>query len=344
MPYHKLKRTIALLREEDERFTFAEIEEGVYFRGHNLWLLVLSMAIASIGLNINSPAAVIGAMLISPLMGPVVGLSFGLSIHNKNLVKLSLYNWVIMIITSLVASTIYFLISPFHQETSQLAAFKEATIFDCMLALFGGFAWFLGIIRKEAIKVIAGVAVATACIPPLCTAGYGIANLNWDFFFGGMYYYLINCFFIGVGTWILSIVLGYQKYYLEKVEKRNKKDILIITIISLLVLFPSILLTQKKWNAEKLKSDAEEYIDTIQKQNPELAIVNYKAEEENGEKFLDITILNDQNFIDSQKLDAADLLNKEIKLRWHYAPNSKATEINYLQQQINELKKELEKK
>ena len=147
-----------------------------------------------------------------------------------------------------------------------------------------------------------------------------------------------------MGTWILSIVLGYQKYYLEKVEKRNKKDILIITIISLLVLFPSILLTQKKWNAEKLKSDAEEYIDTIQKQNPELAIVNYKAEEENGEKFLDITILNDQNFIDSQKLDAADLLNKEIKLRWHYAPNSKATEINYLQQQINELKKELEKK
>ena len=168
--------------------------------------------------------------------------------------------------------------------------------------------------------------------------------MNWDFFFGGMYYYLINCFFIGVGTWILSIVLGYQKYYLEKVEKRNKKDILIITIISLLVLFPSILLTQKKWNAEKFKSDAEEYIDTIQKQNPELAIVNYKAEEENGEKFLDITILNDQNFIDSQKLDAADLLNKEIKLRWHYAPNSKATEINYLQQQINELKKELEKK
>ena len=108
MPYHKLKRTLALPREEEERFTFAEIEEGVYFRGHNLWLLVLSMAIASIGLNINSPAAVIGAMLISPLMGPVVGLSFGLSIHNKNLVKLSLYNWVIMIVTGLVASTIYF--------------------------------------------------------------------------------------------------------------------------------------------------------------------------------------------------------------------------------------------
>lgn len=343
MAYQKLKRTFSLPREEEERFTFAEIEEGVYFRGHNLWLLVLSMAIASIGLNINSPAAVIGAMLISPLMGPVVGLSFGLSIHNKNLVKVSLYNWGIMIVTSLIASTIYFLISPFHSETSQLAAFKEATIFDCMLALFGGFAWFLGIIRKEAIKVIAGVAVATACIPPLCTAGYGIANMNWEFFFGGMYYYLINCFFIGVGTWILSIILGYQKYYLEKIEKKNKKDVLIITVLSILVLFPSVLLTKKKWEAEKLNTDADHYINNIKKENPEIAIVNYKAEKVNGDKFLDITILNDKNFIDSKKLDAADLLNKEIKLRWHYSPSSKTTEINYLQQQINDLKKELAK-
>lgn len=344
MKFTDFRNKFTLPKEEDEHFTFSEIEEGVYFRGHNLWLLVISMAIASIGLNINSPAAIIGAMLISPLMGPVVGLSFGLSIHNKDLAKKSLYNWAVMIVTSLVASTVYFSISPFHSETSQLDSFKEATIFDCMLALFGGFAWFLGIIRKEAIKVIAGVAVATACIPPLCTAGYGIANLNWEFFFGGMYYYLINCFFIGVGTWILSIVLGYQKYYLETVEKRNKKFVFIITVLSFLILVPSVLLTIKKWNTEKLNEEAEYYIAEIQQKNPELAIVNYKAKEESDKKFLDITILNDKNFIDAKKLDKADLLNKEIKLRWHYAPNSEMTEIKYLQQQINELKKALEKK
>ena len=102
--------------------------------------------------------------------------------------QLSLHNWVIMVSTSLLASTLFFLISPFHQETDQLASFKQATIFDCMLALFGGFAWFLGIIKKEAIKVIAGVAVATSCIPPLCTAGYGLANGNWEYFFGGFYF------------------------------------------------------------------------------------------------------------------------------------------------------------
>ena len=113
-----------------------------------------------------------------------------------------------MIAVALISSTLYFLISPFHAETSQLEGFKNATVFDCFLALFGGFAWFLGIIRKEAIKVIAGVAVSTACIPPLCTAGFGIATGNWDYFVGGFYFYVINCFFIGVGTWILSIILG----------------------------------------------------------------------------------------------------------------------------------------
>ena len=339
----RLLRTIILPKEESEDFTYAEIEEGTHFRGHNLWLLVISMVIACIGLNINSQAAVIGAMLISPLMGPVVGLSFGLSIHNKDLVKKSLQNWGIMIVTSLIASTIYFVISPFHSETSQLEAFKEATIFDCMLALFGGFAWFLGIIRKEAIKVIAGVAVSTACIPPLCTAGFGIAHLNFDFFFGGIYFYLINCVFIGIGTWILSIVLGYQKYYLEKIERRNKKYVWIVTVTSILVLFPSVLITIKKFNKEKLKENADQYVTLIQKKHPEIEIVKYKSKEENGKNYLDITILNDQSFVNNKILKEADSLNQNIEIIWHYTPNSGKSELVKLQQQINELKAELKK-
>ncbi|MCQ4035800.1 DUF389 domain-containing protein [Kaistella montana] len=343
MAFSNILKTIRLPKEEDEEFTFAEIEEGVYFRGHNLWLLVISMGIACIGLNINSAAAVIGAMLISPLMGPIVGLSFGLSIGNKKLVNLSLYNWAIMIGTSLLASTVYFLISPFHSETSQLSSFKEATIFDCLLALFGGFAWFLGIIRKEAIKVIAGVAVSTACIPPLCTAGYGLATWNWEYFFGGMYFYLINCFFIGVGTWILSVILGYQKFYLERGLRHNKKIILVISMLSILILIPSILLTVRKWNAEKFKNESSLYIEEVQKKFPKLTIVSHKETIENGKKMIDITVLNTKNFVTERNLEKANLLNNDIHLRWHYAPDkTDASEIVKLQLQINELKKQME--
>ncbi len=345
MPFRKLKKLLTLRKEETERDTYTEIEDGVFFRGHNLWLLVLSMGIACVGLNINSPAAVIGAMLISPLMGPIVGLAFGLSIHHKNLVRLSLWNWGIMVGTGLLASTVYFLISPFHSETSQLAAFKEATIFDCFLALFGGFAWFLGITKKEAIKVIAGVAVATACIPPLCTAGYGLANLNWDYFFGGLYFYLVNCVFIGIGTWILSIILGYQKYYLEKNEKLSKTTSVVISVLSILVLLPSVFFTIDKWKQENLKQRAEDYVKLIQEKNPEIAIVKHHAFEKDKKKYLDITILNDSTFIPKKELYQHDELVKDIQLIWHYSKNSTAnSDIKYLQKQINDLRLQLEDK
>lgn len=332
-----------LSKEEEEKDTYNEIEEGIHFRGHNLWLLVCAMAIACIGLNVNSQAAVIGAMLISPLMGPVVGLSFGLSIHDKNLIKLSVWNWLIMIVTSLLASTVYFMITPFHSETSQLEAFKEATVFDCMIALFGGLAWFIGITRKEAIKTIAGVAVATACIPPLCTAGFGLANGNWEYFFGGLYYYLVNCVFIGIGTWILSIILGYQRYYLLNSQGKSKQTTLIITVLSILVLTPSIFLTVKKWNKENFRIEADQYIKKIEDKTPEIAIVNYKAFKKGDKKYLDITVLNDSTFLSKNELYEHDMLNKDIELVWHYSKQTTSTssEIKFLQSQMNDLKQKL---
>ena len=333
-----LKKRFKIGKEEEEAFTFREIEESVYFRGHNLWLLVLSMGIACVGLNINSPAAVIGAMLISPLMGPVLGVSFGLSIGNKRLIKISGYNWLVMVATGLVSSTVYFLVSPFHSETNQLATFKTASVFDCLLALFGGFALFLGITRKEAIKVIAGVAVATACIPPLCTAGYGIANWNAEYFFGGLYFYLINCFFIGAGVWILSIVLGYQAFYLTGIKYSNKKKYFFIVLVSIVILIPSVILTKDKWNSEKFKESADAYIRKIELKYQDIAIVNYKEKTENGKKYLDINILNDESYALSHQLMQADALDGNIKLRWHYASDYRNNpEVKYLQQQIDVL-------
>jgi uncharacterized hydrophobic protein (TIGR00271 family) len=335
-----------LPKEEEEDFTFNEIEEGIYFRGHNLWLLVISMGIACIGLNINSSAAVIGAMLISPLMGPIVGAAFGFSTGNRHLIKLGVINWGLMILVALCSSTLYFFITPFHSETAQLESFKTATIFDCFLAILGGFAWFLGIVRKEAIKVIAGVAVSTACIPPLCTAGFGIANGNWEYFWGGFYFYLINCFFIGVGTWILSILLGYQKYYLQKNKIKNRKISLFISLISALILIPSIWLTKKKWDKEKLKERSESYIKTIKQNHPELTIISHEVFEEKDEKFLKITLLNDSLTISKERLDEHNGLINDIHLIWQYSPQQKNAEsplMKDMQAQISELKLEIER-
>jgi len=340
------QKLFALPKEEEEDFTFHEIEEGIYFRGHNLWLLVISMGIACVGLNINSPAAVIGAMLISPLMGPIVGVAFGFSIGNRHLIRLGAVNWLLMIVVALSSSTLYFFITPFHSETAQLESFKTATIFDCVLAILGGFAWFLGIVRKEAIKVIAGVAVSTACIPPLCTAGFGIANGNWEYFWGGFYFYLINCFFIGVGTWILSIVLGYQKYYLQKNRVKNRKTSLFISAISAIILIPSILLTKKKWDKEKLKERSESYIQTIKENHPELAIINYEIIQNKGGDFLKITLLNDSLTLSKEKLNEHDNLVKDIHLIWRYSPeknNVNVPEMKNMQAQISELKQEIER-
>ncbi|MDF2551653.1 MAG: hypothetical protein K0R36_3162 [Chryseobacterium sp.] len=340
------QKLLSLPKEEEEDFTFNEIEEGIYFRGHNLWLLVISMGIACIGLNINSPAAVIGAMLISPLMGPIVGAAFGFSIGNRHLIKLGIINWALMIVVALCSSTLYFFITPFHSETAQLESFKTATVFDCFLAILGGFAWFLGIVRKEAIKVIAGVAVSTACIPPLCTAGFGIANGNWEYFWGGFYFYLINCFFIGVGTWILSIVLGYQKYYLQKNKIKNHKISLFISLISVLILIPSIWLTKKKWDKEKLKERSENYIKTIKENHPELAIINHEIFEEKGGRFLKITLLNDSLAISKERLEEHNSLVKDIHLIWQYSPKQQKTEspqMKDMQTQISELKQEIER-
>jgi uncharacterized membrane protein len=251
-----------------------------------------------------------------------------------------------MIVVAMCSSALYFFVSPFHSETSQLESFKTATIFDCFLALLGGLAWFLGIVRKEAVKVIAGVAVSTACIPPLCTAGFGIANGNWEYFWGGFYFYLINCFFIGVGTWILSIFLGYQRYYRIKDRSHNRKISGFISLLSIVILIPSILLTKKKWEKEKLKERAENYIKNIKENHSELAIISYEAFKENDQDFLKITLLNDSVTISKKRLDAHNELVKDIHLIWQYSPgvrSSENPETQKLQSQITALKEEIDR-
>jgi uncharacterized hydrophobic protein (TIGR00271 family) len=243
-----VKAQLLLDKEEKETETIAEIKEGAHFSGHNLWVLGFAMIIACIGLNTNSTSAVIGAMLISPLMGPIVGFAFALAVNDAELKSKSIRNWFWMTLISLLASVLFFLISPFDNNTAALASFEKASIFDVLLAFFGGMAGFIGIIKKEGTKVIAGVAVATACMPPLCTAGFGIAHGDYPFFIGGLYFYLINCLFIGLATFLLARFTGYQANKNNTELKRSANWLWVLFIIAMIV--PATYIAWKKWNEE----------------------------------------------------------------------------------------------
>jgi uncharacterized hydrophobic protein (TIGR00271 family) len=252
--WHLIKRFIrqyfAITKEEKDEETYAEILEGAQFKGYNLWIMGFAMIIACIGLNTDSISAVIGAMLISPLMGPIVALGFGMAINDTFLKKQGIKNWLLMTIISLIASICFFLISPFENNTNALLSFQKASIFDILLAFFGGMAGLIGIVKKEGTKIIAGVAVATACMPPLCTAGYGIAHLDYTFFIGGLYFYLINCLFIGLSTFMLARFIGYRP---------KKEDILGQTvqwlwrIFIIIMILPSLYIAYIKWQDERSK-------------------------------------------------------------------------------------------
>lgn len=203
------------------------IEGGALLKGTNMAILVLAMFIASIGLNMNSTAVIIGAMLISPLMGGIMAIGYGMATYDTAYVRKSFLRLLFQISFCILTSTIYFYISPISTASSELLARTEPTIWDVLIALFGGLAGIIGITRKEKSNVIPGVAIATALMPPLCTAGYGIANQSLKFFSGALYLFCINGVFICLATFIvLKIikipakqyvslqVLGRQKFYL----------------------------------------------------------------------------------------------------------------------------------
>ncbi len=259
-----MRKIFLLKKEEAESVTYAEVEENIYFYGHNLWILGFSMIIACIGLNMNSAAAVIGAMLISPLMGPIIGVGFGLAIHNFDMIGRSLRHWLLAVIISLIASTLYFLITPVHDPTSQLFSFIRPTIFDALLALFGGLSGFLGIARKDGNKVISGVAIATACMPPLCTAGYGIATLQWEYIWGGFYFYFINCLFIGLGSLLVARYMNFTSLSIPfKNTFLHQNAAKIAYVLSIMAIIPCVIIFLDMYRENNFKKNAEHFIASV---------------------------------------------------------------------------------
>ncbi len=235
------------------------IRDGVEVKGTNLWVLMLAIFIASIGLNVNSTAVIIGAMLVSPLMGPIMGVGYGAAINDYQLIKKALGNLLISFIISLFTSTFYFLVSPLSVAQSELLARTTPSIWDVMIALFGGLAGIIASTRREKSNVIPGVAIATALMPPLCTAGFGLANGSMDMFFGAFYLFLINCVFIAFATLIVvSYINPPHKHFIsEAVERKIRRYIYIVVFATVL---PSVYLAYGLVTRELFNSRAHEFI------------------------------------------------------------------------------------
>lgn len=217
-----------------------QIKSNIEFRGTNIWILIFAMVIASVGLNVNSIPVIIGAMLISPLMGPIMGIGLALGINDTGLLKKSFKNLLIMTGISIVASTIFFILTPLSLEApTELLARTNPTIYDVFIALFGGLAGIVEVCKKEKGTVIAGVAIATALMPPLCTAGYGLANGQFLYFLGAFYLYFINSVFIALATFLM---IRYLKFPLVKFSDpvKQKKVHRSITAFTIILILPSI--------------------------------------------------------------------------------------------------------
>ena len=242
---------------EDE--VVAQISDGVDFHGATLWVLIFAIFIASLGLNVNSTAVIIGAMLISPLMGPIIGMGLAVGIADLKLFKRALTNYLITTVISVVTATIYFTISPITEAQSELLARTSPTLYDVLIALFGGAAGILAISTKSKNNVIPGVAIATALMPPLCTAGYGLAVSNTSYFFGAFYLYFINTVFIAFTTCIGVRLLHFHRKKFVDREKMKRVNYYIAGIL-LITMIPAGYMTWRIIKQSVIENNIEKFV------------------------------------------------------------------------------------
>lgn len=238
------------------------IIKDVVFKGTNLWILIFAIIIASVGLNMNSTAVIIGAMLISPLMGPINGMGYSLATYDFELFRKALRNFSFAVLVSIISSTIYFTLSPISTAHSELLARTSPSIYDVLIALFGGLAGIVAISSKLKGNVIPGVAIATALMPPLCTAGYGIATLQFDFFFGAFYLFTINSVFIALSSVAVSQVLKFPiRTLVDDKQKKTVNQWISFTIT--LILVPSIYFGYNLVQKEKFNENANNFVNQV---------------------------------------------------------------------------------
>lgn len=304
--------------EEDQKKVLENIIANISFRGSNLWILACAIVIASVGLNVNSTAVIIGAMLISPLMGPIVGAGFGLGMYDFDLVKKSIKNLAIATIVSLTVSTLYFYISPFKEVQSELLARTSPNIYDILIAFFGGLVGVIAVTRVEKGNPIPGVAIATALMPPLCTAGYGLATGNYLFFGGALYLYTINCVFICIATFV---IVKFLKYPIAKqIDLKHQKQVKQgITALLLIMIVPSIYFAYRLFDEKKYVQRTQRFIETEFPQK-DYTLIYKKTDYNANPKTIELAFLAKKfNPLEikslNQKLKEYNLLNTQLLIK-----------------------------
>jgi len=317
MMIHKFLRERFSLQDDkaDEAEIVESLKRGIEFKGTNLWVLIFAIFIASIGLNVNSTAVIIGAMLISPIMGPIMGIGLGIGINDLELIRKAGKNLAIAAFIAIITSALYFLISPLHEAQSELLARTTPSIWDVFIAIFGGLAGIVAGTRKEKSNVIPGVAIATALMPPLCTAGFGLAHMNIYFFLGALYLFFINSIFICISTYLIVRYLHFHKKEFEDPERKKKVTRYIVAIVILTAL-PSVYLAYKIVQKSIFETNASQFV-RREFQFKNTYIVNKVFRFEDGIREIDLLLLGDdipENQVDSlnEKLKQYHLDNTKL--------------------------------
>lgn len=370
--YHKFRHFLSVRfsltdDKDDDAVIVDRIKKEVQFMGTNLWTLIFAIFIASIGLNVNSTAVIIGAMLISPLMGPIMGIGLAVAINDFELLKKAGKNLAIAAVFSVATSALYFRITPLHDASSELLARTTPSLWDVFIAILGGLAGIVAATRKEKSNVIPGVAIATALMPPLCTAGYGLATGQIFYFLGAAYLFFINSLFICLATFVIVKHLGFKKVHFAAPaqEKRVSQTILAIVIVTII---PSIFLAYRIVQKSIFDKNVKNFIAQEFNFNKTQVITRNIAFEKKqsidllliGEPLSDSVLniirnklpiynLDTQNLVITQGLDATEKIDlskikasvlEEIRTM-NKATDSLKQKRNKLQHTIPDIKKEL---
>lgn len=318
--------------KENEDDTIKSISAGVSFHGATLWVLVFAIFIASLGLNVNSTAVIIGAMLISPLMGPIIGMGLAVGINDFELLKRSAKNYIVATVISVITATLYFLLTPLDEAQSELLARTSPTLYDVLIALFGGAAGIVALATKGKGNVLPGVAIATALMPPLCTAGFGIATGNIYYFLGAFYLFFINTVFISLATYLGVRMMKFrQKQFINKERYLKVKRYIVIVVVATMV--PSFFMTYSIVKNSIFETNVRKFINEML-ETPGTQVITYNVNKDSlylrvvavGRELSDSSINNAEKAMADYKLgnykltivqgaesDSVMLLNNNIK-------------------------------